>query len=400
MRHSLCLLLLIPSFALGQNVASIVRGNHSLPAGSPPSSAVEVLYVVDNSVLTTYNIDPQTFQATAVGTTSMPAAKYIDLIPSPNGQFLYYLANPTFSSGHQKLYVFDTDATGVPASTPVQATNANQLAGVAINPAGTFFYSVAVGPVGPQYTTNYAIVRNAINPANGSLSQPVTEATYTLDTDASGNDCYLEILGFNPTGTTLYDGIICSGPHASGSETFNQRTVDPQTGALGPDEQVYGFNSYAGSGYADVQFENNLMFAFDSFFNQGPNANTLQIFQTQPLSSTPLVNCTTSMLTVCGDFSTPAHAHPSGKYVFLQDTNYLTDILQVDLTTQQLTQINTIPGNVEKFSPDGSVIYGDNPDDAEIRIAGFNAANGDVKLGGSVLLPHVIEDNWFTSERH
>jgi hypothetical protein len=399
MRRALCLLLLVPSFAFSQSGSSIARRSQSLPEGAP-SSAVQVLYVVDNSVLTTYNIDPQTFQANAVGTTTMPAAKYVDLIPSPNGQFIYYLANPTYYSGHQKLYVFDTDATGVPGSTPVQATNANQLAGVAINPAGTFFYSVAVGTTGPQLTTNYAIVRNVISPVNGSLSQPVTEATYTLDSDASGNDCNLDILGFNPAGTTLYDEIFCTGPHGSGSETFNQRSVDLQTGALGPDVQVYGFSMYAGSGYANVQFENNLLFAFDSFYNQGPNANTVQIFQTQPLSTTPLVNCTTSMLAVCGDFSKSAYAHPSGKYVFLQDTNYLTDILQVDLTTQQLTQVNTIPDNVERFSPDGSVIYGDNPNDAEIRIAGFNAANGEVKLGGSGTLPHVIEDNWFTAERY
>jgi hypothetical protein len=183
MRRSLSLLLLIPSFALGQNVASIVRESHSHPAGSPPSSAVEVLYVVDNSVLTTYNVDPQTFQATAVGTTTMPSANYVSIQTSPDGRFLYYLANPTYYSGHQKLYVFDTDATGVPGGTPVQATHANQLSGVAINPAATFFYSVAVGPVGPLYTTNFAIVRNVINPVNGSLSQPVTEATYTLDTN-------------------------------------------------------------------------------------------------------------------------------------------------------------------------------------------------------------------------
>jgi hypothetical protein len=396
MRRALCLLLLLPSFAFSQNANSIARGQ-PLSEGLP-SSTVQVLYVVDNSVLTTYNIDPQTFQATAVGTTTMPAAKYVDLIPSPNGQFIYYLANPTYYSGHQKLYVFDTDATGVPGSTPVQATNANQLGGLAVNPAGTFFYSVAIGPAGPQ-TTNYSIVRNVISPVNGSLSQPVTEATYALDNDPSGNDCNLDILGFNPAGTTLYDEIFCSGPHGSGSETFNQRTVDSQTGALGPDEQVYSFGMYAGSGYANVQFENNLLFAFNSFYNQGPNANNVQIYQTQPLSAA-LVNCTASMLAVCGDFSTYTHAHPSGKYVFLQDTNDLTDILQVNLTTQQLTQVNTIPENVEKFSPDGSVIYGDNPDDAEIRIAGFNAANGEVKLGGSVLLPHVIEDNWFTSERY
>ena len=398
MRRSLCLLLLVPSFALGQNVTSIVRGNQSLPAGSPPSSTVEVLYVFDNSVLTTYNVDPQTYEATAVGTTTMPKAKYVSIQTSPDGRFLYYFANPTYYSGHQKLYVFDTDATGVPGSTPVQATNANQLTGVAISPAGTFFYSVAVGTTG-QYTTNYAIVRNVISPVNGSLSQPVTEATYTLDSNPSGNDCGLEILGFNPAGTTLYDAILCSGPHGSGSETFNQRSVDVQSGALGADQQVYAFSYYAGSGYAGVQFENNLLFVFDSFYNQGPNANTVQIFPTQPPSTTPLVNCTASMLAVCGDFGSYALAHPSGEYVFLQDTNYLTDILQVDLTTQQLTQVNTIPENVEKFSPDGSVIYGDNPDNGEIRIAGFNATNGEVKLGGSVLLPHVLDDYWIAAER-
>ena len=373
-------------------------GTNFLRREHPPSSTVEVLYVVDNSVLTTYNIDPQTLQATAVGTTTMPSAKYVSIQTSPDGRFLYYLANPTYSSGHQKLYVFDTDATGVPGGTPVQATNANQLLGAAIDPLGTLFYSVAIGPAGPQ-TTNYSIVRNVIDPVNGSLSQPVTEATYALDNNVSGNDCGLEILGFNPAGTTLYDGILCGGPHASGSETFNQRSVDLQTGALGADEQVYTFSYYAASGYAGIHFENNLLFVFDSFYNQGPNANTVQIFQTQPLSTTPLVNCTTSMLTVCGDF-TSANAHPSGKYVFLSDTTYLTDILQVDLTGQQLTQVNTLPGNVEKFSPDGSVIYGDNPDNAEIRIAGFNATNGEVKLGGSVLLPHVIDDYWTAAQRY
>jgi hypothetical protein len=400
MRRSLSLLLLIPSFALGQNAASIVRANQSRPAGSPPSSAVEVLYVVDNSVLTTYNIDPQTFDATVVGTTAMPNAKTAYLVTSPDGQFLYYFTNPSYNSGDQKLYVFDTDATGVPGSAPVQATNATQLASVVVNPAGTFFYSVAVGHIGPLLTTNYAIVRNLIDPVNGSLSQPVTEATYTLDSEASGEDCNLNILGFNPAGTTLYDEIFCSSPHASGSETFNQRSVDLQTGALGPDEQVYGFAFYAASGFAGVQFANNLLFAFNSFFNQGPNTNTVQIYQTQPISTTPLVNCTTSMLAICGDFGTPGVAHPSGNYVFLEDTDYQTDILQVDLTTQQLTQVNTIPEHVDKFSPDGSVIYGDNPDNAEIRIAGFNAANGEVKLGGSVLLPHLLDDYWTAAQRY
>ncbi len=399
MRRSLCLLVLIPSFALGQNVASIAPGSQSFPAGSPPSTAVEVLYVVDHSVLTTYNVDPQTFEAAAVGTTTMPSARFVSIQTSPDGRFLYYFASPTYAAGHQKLYVFDTDATGVPGSTSVQSIDASHLSGVAINPAGTFFYAVTMSATSSPFTTNYAIARNLIDPVNGSLSQAVNEATYTLDSDVSGNDCGLEILEFNPAGTTLYDGILCSGPHGSGSETFNQRSVDSQTGALGADEQVYAFSFYASSGYAGVQFENNLMFAFDSFFNQGPNANNVQIYQTQPFSATPLVNCTTSVLTICGDY-TSAYAHPSGQYVFLGEATNLTDILQVDLTTQQLTQVSTIPENVEKFSPDGSVIYGNNTSSAVIRIAGFNPANGAVKLGGSVRLPSWLQDYWTVAQRY
>jgi hypothetical protein len=399
MPRLLCLLLLVPSFALSQNANSTARRSQSFSGNAAPSSTVQVLYVLDNSVLTTYNIDPQTFQATAVGTTTMPAAKYVSIQTSPDGQFLYYFANPTYYSGHQKLYVFDTDANGVPSSTPVQSTKATQLIQAEINPAGTFFYSVSVGPTGPLLTTNYDIVRNVINQTNGALSQPVTEAVYTLDSDVSGNDCYLELLGFNPAGTTLYDGILCSGPHGSGAETFNQRSVDPQTGALGPDVQLYTTSSYAGSNYTQVQFANNLMFTFNSYFNQGPGANNVQIYPTQPPSTTPLVNCTTTMQTVCGDY-TYAYTHPSGEYVFLSDTKYLTDILKVDQTTQQLTQVNTIPENVEKVSPDGSVLYGDNPDNGEIRVVGFNATNGEVKLGGFVLPPHPFDDYWVPAERY
>ena len=392
------LLVLASSCALGQSFNAITPQDRNFGRTSAPSSPVEVVYVVDNSALTTYNIDPHTFQPTVAGTTSMPLGKYSSMVSSPNGQFLYYFANPTYYRKDQKLYVFDTDSTGVPASTPVQGVSANQLIQVAINPTGTFFYSVAIGPAGPQ-TTTYAIVRNVIDPVDGSLSQPLTEASYALDNNASANACGLEILGFNPSGTTLYDAILCSSPHASGSETFNQRTVNLQTGALGSDEQIYAFSYYAASGYAEVQFKNNFLFAFDSFFNQGPNANTVDIYQTQPYNATPLVNCTTSILAICGSYA-GALAHPSGDYVFLGATTAQTDIMQVDLTTQQLVQVNTVPGVVEALSPDGSVIYGYNPARKYIHIAGFNAANAQVTLGGTIELINAINDFWIPAVRY
>ncbi len=391
MSRALCLLLCLSSFAFTQ---TLNRGSEAAPAPAPP---VEVFYVVDGSTLTTYNIDSQTFEPSAVGTTTMPLSKYPRLVTSPNGQFLYYLTDFDFSNTDQMLYVYDTDAMGVPANTPVQAMNAGQLAGLVANPGGTFLYSVAVGSVGQQLTRQYAIVRNTIDPTTGKLTQPVTEATYQLDSDASGNDCSLSALGFNPAGTIMYDGIFCGGPHASGSSTYNQRTVDLQTGALGPDQQVYGFSYYAGSGYANVQFENNFMFAFVSYDNQGPNADVVDVFQL-PNVTTPVVNCTASMLAVCGDFGYPL-AHPSGEDVFLQVSNNLTEIGQVNLETQQSVEVNSLPYGVYMFSPDGKIAYGQASGPHEIYISGFNPANGEVKLGGTIHLPHVL-DYWVAAERY
>lgn len=111
-----------------------------------------------------------------------------------------------------------------------QTIDAEHLAGLAANPAGTSLYSVVVGSPTQQLTTPYAIVRSVIDPATGKLSNSVAEATYQLDSNASGNDCYLSVLGFNSSGSVLYDGIFCGGPHGSGSTTYNQRSVDLQTG--------------------------------------------------------------------------------------------------------------------------------------------------------------------------
>jgi len=101
-----------------------------------------------------------------------------------------------------------------------------------------------------------------------------------------------------------------------------------------------------------------------------------------------------------GDLGTTArpHAHPSGEYVFLENTNYLTDILQVDLIRNNYS--DQYHPTTWRSSAQMVCIYGDNPDNAEIRIAGFNAANGEVSWVGSVILPHVIDGYWFPAERY
>lgn len=391
LRTTFCLLFCFSAFSFAQNSSQIV-------ASSAPSTPVQVVYVVDGSTLTTYNVDPQTLQATTVGTLTLPQSTYPGVVTSPNGRFLYYSAYLNYSQQDHEIYVYDTNASGVPGQNPVQQLKAAHLSELVVNPSGKFLYRISVGPTSQQFTTPYAVVRNSINPQNGKLSAPITEATYTLDSNVSGNDCYLSVLGFNAAGTTMYDGIFCSGPHGSGSTTYNQRTVDLQTGALGPDQQDYSYSYYAGSENASVHFAGNLMFAFVSYSNQGPNANLVDVYQL-PNVSTPQIDCTTSMLAVCGDFIFGL-AHPSGKYVFLTDPTSVTDIGAVNLSTQQITQTGSIPYEIQQFSPDGTIAYAVNDVKGalDVEIYGFNVGTGAVTQGGTISVPSDL-DSWFQAER-
>ena len=111
LRTTSCLLFCLSAFSFAQNSSQIV-------ASSTPSSAVQVVYVVDGSTLTTYNVDPQTLQATAVGTLTLPQSTYPGVVTSPNGRFLYYSAYLNDSQQDHELYVYDTNASGVPGQTP------------------------------------------------------------------------------------------------------------------------------------------------------------------------------------------------------------------------------------------------------------------------------------------
>jgi hypothetical protein len=399
MFRALCLLRFISIFVIFVSSFGLAQiSNYAQSRGSAPSSAVQVVYVIDGSTLTTYNVDPQTLQAAKVGTITLSESIYPGLITSPNGRFLYYSAYQNSSEDDHELYVYDTYASGLPANTPIQKMSAKPLAGMLAHPSGKFLYMALVG-TSNGLTVPYAVVRNLIDENNGKLSQPVTEATYQLDSESSGNDCYLSILGFNPAGTAMYDAILCNGPHGSGSATYNQRSVDLQTGALGPDQLVYSFSYYAGSSNARVQFEQNLLFAFIGNYNQGPNADLVDIYQ-MPNVSTPVINCTKSMWAVCGNFGY-ALAHPSGEYVFLMDSANTTDIGELNLTTQQIVQTSSIPYEVQQFSTDGTIAYGVNDVNGalDIEIYGFSAASGQVTQGGTISVPSDL-DSWFAAQRY
>ncbi|MGC1968639.1 MAG: hypothetical protein WA673_19420 [Candidatus Acidiferrales bacterium] len=385
-----CLILCLFTFVL------IGHSNAQASSVFQPSSPVQVVYAIDGSTLTTYDIDPETLEATPVGTLTLQQSVYPGLTASPNGKFLYYTAFANVSQQGEMLYVYPTNASGVPSGTPVQTLAATGVGGIAVDPQRNFVYLEFAGTARAE-TTPYAIARYVMDPTSGKLTEPVIEANYLLDTAASGNDCNLAIVGFNPAGTTLYDAIFCNGPHGSGSETYNMRSVDPQTGALGSDQKIYSFGYYAGSGYANVQFEDNVLFAFVAYDNQGPNANVVDIYQL-PNVGTPLIQCNYSMLAVCGDFGRGL-AHPSAKYVFLINPQ-VTAIGKLEPAQKAIVSASSIPYEVQKFSPDGSIAYAVNDvgTAVQIEIYGFDISSGNVMQGGTINLPSGL-DSWWTAQR-
>jgi hypothetical protein len=368
---------------------------------SSAPSPLQLVYVADGSTLTTYNVDPGTLQATEVGTMNLPESVYPYIVPSPNGHILYYSAYRNYDQQDEMLYVYKTNSSGLPNSQPIQTLNAKGLFSYLVDSMGKFFYLVYRGAAGLEYTP-YTVVRFLIDPRTGKLSQPVIEAKYKLDSGTGGSAaCWLSVFGVNAAGTKLYDEISC-GYHGGASATFYERTVDPNTGSLGPDQQVYSWNNSYGGG-EQVYFVRNLVFDFVIPNDWQQNVNILNVYLLQPNVTNPLIQCTFSMLPVCG--SGGGTTHPSAEYVFMFDflggEQVTTEIERVDLSSKQIVATgSTIPYEVRQFSPDGSIAYAANDVNTplNIEIYGFNVANAQVTSGGSISVPSDL-DSWFAVER-
>ena len=381
----------ISTFALAQN--SSVSGT----SASQPSTKMQVVYVVDNSTLTTYNVDPQTFVPTEAGTLTLKESVYPNIVPSPNDRFFYYTAFENYSQQGQKLYVYDTNSLGVPATEAVQTIAVSRLfGGIVIDAVSKFVYVASEGTPGSN-TTPWYIYRFVLDPATGKLSQRVTEATYSLQSNVEV--CDLSIMGLNAAGTELYDGIGCINPEGT-SATYNQRSVNVQTGALGADVQIYSSSDYNG-GSERVQFVKNLMFDFVSPNNpSGQTGELVNVYRIKPNETTPTISCGSSMFDACGDFILGL-VNPTAKYVFLTNPQSVTEIGAVNLSTQQITETSSIPYEVQEFSPDGTIAYAANDAGTalEIEIYGFNLASGAVTQGGVINVPSDL-DSWVTAERY
>jgi hypothetical protein len=384
MRATFLCLLCCLSFTVTQLAAS----------PSQPSAPIQIIYTLDGTTLSTYNIDPLTLQPTLAGTFTVETSLYGWIDPSPNGHFLYFVASNGNQSSPQ-LFVYATDASGVPQLPAVQKLSVNGFGGLQIDPAGHFLYMANYAADG-SYDTLYILRRYLVDLNTGKISQPLVEAKYVLP-NFDADSCGLFLNGFNSAGTTMYDGVFCA-THEGPQSTYYERTLNPQTGALGPDTQVFAW-SLPNGGSESVSFVKNLVFNFAVADDWQQGIGSVNVYPLVPNTNTPLLQCTATMLEACG-YGGAMIVHPSGEYVFMDIG--VEQVEKVDLNSKTITDTSYyIPYPLGAFSPDGSLVYAVNLSSSGfyIEIYGFNVSTGAVTPGQYIYVPQQI-DNWLPAERY
>lgn len=320
-----------------------------------------------------------------MGTIPLPKSQVDGLAASSDGRFLYVMASDPYPATNNRIYVYDTTGYGVPGM-PLQSVPATNEFSMFVDPTNHFLYAVHMGTHSTKnLTLPWSILRYEVNATNGELTHVVNEATYFLP-DQGTNYCSLSIAGMNAKGTKIYDDEFC-GTHEGQKGSDDERTVNPQTGALGAPQQIFQWSTDSIGSPDSVQFIKGLMFAF-AYPVAYQSYNELQVYPvTTNKNAKPLIDCTSTMLAACG--SDTGVAHPSAKYVFYTNAqDNTTEVDAVDLSSKQIvstgTTFSTPTANVLEFSPDGSIVYSWERTASTVLIFGFNSSTAAITTGGSV----------------
>ena len=333
----------------------------STKAKSTPSSSTEVVYLLANSTLLTYDVDRTTGFPTEEGQgITLDSVTNTVLLPAANDHFVYVTGYD--SSLSEYLWVYATDATGVPLLPAVQAlslTDGSYSTGnFVINPNGALAYAVEerINSTGEMLAK---ISEFTIDPSTGMLTKsPTAAATYKPNGPCTpAAEANLNIVRFNSSGTILYDYWNCNYPFANNSATYFARTVNQSTGALGPDKQIFDWAD--GNEGADVvNITPNTMVYFSIPDNYSQGLNSVNVYS---LKGTFEFSCTASMLEACG-YGIWNYVDPTGKFDFIQISTDSVQITKIETGAKKIVDTgNYLQGSVQAFAPDDALIYTENP---------------------------------------
>jgi 6-phosphogluconolactonase (cycloisomerase 2 family) len=358
-------------FSIALGISTLLSCGATKPPSPSPAPTSEILYTLDNGIVSTYSIDPSALTATLAEQPAslVPASSSLmQFAPSPDDHYVYVVWSDAQNLQH--LSVFQTDSSGVPQLPHIQTLNANSLSQFNMHPNGRFAYMLEVTTSGNSYQAYIRLFE--VQQGRGTLKESSqVQGSY-------GPSVYWPafLYGFSTDGTKLYD--------ASTVETasiYRQRAIDLTTGALGADKQIF-----QATGNSEVVIRNVIV---DQYQTSITADNFLAIYPDTPNPAKATIRCTMAMLSACAT-ATNVQLDPSGRYLFLTDPAKGTvQVATFNLSTDKIRNTGySIPMPAETpglaFSPDGSIVYALG-DDQAVHFYHFDAQSGSLTEGGTPL---------------
>jgi hypothetical protein len=352
---------------------------------STSASATEVVYLLTNSTLLTYDVDRSSGFPTEVGRgVTLESVTNTVLLPSANDHFVYVTGYDSTISEY--LWVYATDSTGRPLLPAVQKLSLADgdfgTGNFVINPNGTLAYAVEE-TMGSGSQMLAKIIPFTIDPTTGIVTRmPKPAATYKPNGPCTpAAEANFSIYGFNPSGTDMYDYWDCNYPFANLSATYFSRPVNQTTGQLGPDRQVFDWAD-GNFGIDVVNFTPNSILYFSVPNNDSQGMNSVNVYSLQGASQ---FSCTAAMLEACGYWIWNS-VDPTGTFDFIQISPDSTQIMKIEPGAKKIVDTgNFVQGTVQAFAPDDALVYTLNPDARHpwlYPIYVFDSTTGEVTYTG------------------
>ena len=374
----------------GGILSSCGTSSQSASSSNPTPSVLssQILYTVNNSTVSTYNVDVNalTFTPVEQPVNLIPNSSLVQFVPAPHDDFLYLLWADSASQQH--LSVFATDSSGVPQMPAVQTVDAPSLYQFNIHRSAHFAYMMQVDSSGNQYVSTLRLFQ--VNANDGKLREyPQAQGAY-----GPYSVWPASLYGFSADGTQIY----ISQQNSQGT-FYDQRPLNAGNGTVGAGVVLYQLGNAAG---ANDTLVIGAQVMIDEHAAPGMTGY-LDIFPLIPRPRHHLFRCTAAMLVPCAT-ATNVQLSPVGKYLFLTDpSTQQIHVARIHLTAMNVRDTgNSIPMTAQTpgfaFSPDGALVYALLAGDSSLHVYSYDSSSGQL-VGGSVPLPMVNSSGFAPASR-